>query len=111
MNKEKPPMNHDLLEQLNRRLTEHHESLRGRIDDLAQEMRAQHRMVIERIDAHEDYHRREEHRWGLPALARRHLLRLAAGAFALGALLWPDTGGNAAHWIQWLHRLLQINIQ
>jgi len=50
--------------------------------------------VLARIDAHEDYHRRNEHRWGLVKLAGRYPFRLAAltGIFLLAfGTLRPDS--------------------
>lgn len=88
-------MNDQLLEQLNRRIDDHHDDLCRRIEDLALKLEATHALVAARLEAHEDYHRRNEHRWGLIRLAGRHPFRLAVLAFFLAGALWTDAANLA----------------
>lgn len=67
------------------RLDERHEDLRERLDELRHDVATLTGALLARLDAHEEYHRRNEHRWGLVRLAARHPFRLASAA-ALAAL-------------------------
>lgn len=86
------------IEQLEERLIDQHGELSRRIDEIRASQENLSAAVLARIDAHEDYHRQNEHRWGLIKLAARHPFRLAsiAGAIAASANLlndkidWPD---------------------
>lgn len=66
------------VRQLDERIAEQYADLRQRLDELrlAQEDFAS--AMLTRLDAHEDYHRRNEHRWGLLKLAGRYPFRFAA---------------------------------
>lgn len=80
----------DRLEsRLEARLDERHADLRERLDDLRADLAALTGALLARLDAHDEYHRANEHRWGLPRLAARHPLRLAsllaAASLALAA--------------------------
>jgi len=67
------------------RLDERHDDLRERLEALRHDVATLTGALLARLDAHEEYHRRNEHRWGLVRLAARHPFRLAvaAAAFAL----------------------------
>lgn len=69
------------------RLDERHTDLRERIDELRQDVASLTGALLARLDAHEEYHRRNEHRWGLLLLARRYPFRLAAAAVAAALTL------------------------
>ena len=55
-------MDNQLLAQMNQRMDEHYDYLRGQIDELADGVRSMQATLVARMDAHEDYHRRNEHR-------------------------------------------------
>ncbi len=81
------PITHILNERIDRlearfedRIDERHADLRERIDELRQDIAMLTGTLLARLDAHEEYHRRNEHRWGLVRLAARHPFRLAAAA-------------------------------
>lgn len=103
-------MDPQLLAQLDRRLDAQHRHVCARLEELAAAIRETHAAALSRLEAHEAYHRAEEHRWGLPRLAQRHPLRLAAGAFCAGAvalaLLSHPALAGFADWIRGLLRLV-----
>jgi hypothetical protein len=99
----KQPRDSLILEQLDRRMTERHEHLVERLAELATQMRALHEMQIARLDAHEAYHRANEHRWGLAVLAARHPFRLATLVLLLACAANPRAAGLAS----WLARLVE----
>ena len=100
-------MDAQLFEQLNRRLDERHAYLCERLDNLESAIRMMRQEAQGRIEAHLIYHAEGEHRWGLPALARRHPFRLALLALTTVGGLWAtqalQTGaaGQAAAWLRW----------
>lgn len=92
-------MNDQLLAQLDRRIDEHHQCLLQRLDDLADSLAATHAALSVRLDAHEAYHARNEHRWGLVKLAGRHPFRLAFLTF-LAACVLINSFAEPAPWLQ-----------
>lgn len=78
-------MNQDMLaelmraqiEQLDGRMRERQEALGEKIEELRFAFETQSGAVFARLDAHEDYHRRNEHRWGLIRLAGLYPFRFA----------------------------------
>lgn len=95
------------IEQLEERLTDQHRDLNRRIDELRQSHENLAAAVLARIDAHEEYHWRNEHRWGLVKLAARHPFRLAAlaGAAAASASLFGENS-QLGEFLSRLARLL-----
>lgn len=94
---------HEILEALRLHLDERHQHICQRLDDLDETVRTLYGALVARMDEHDAYHRRNEHRWGVIRLAQRHPWRLAALAFLIGGAmlqLSPDT------LVTWLHRLL-----
>lgn len=96
-------MDNQLLTQLDQRITEHHEHLCQRLDDLAGAIRATHVALAARLEAHELYHQRNEHKWGLVKLAQRHPFRLALLVFALAWSLLASSAESA----QWIEQALR----
>ncbi|GEM_PF-6288341 len=90
------------IEQLESRLAEDYLDLRERLDDLRHHLESLTGAVLARLEAHEDYHRRNEHRWGLYRLAARHPFRFAALAGA-AAVVAASLG---AGWADLVLRLL-----
>jgi hypothetical protein len=89
-------MSDDLIRQLNLRIEEQQHYLCERLDLLQESIQAIHTALAERLDAHEAYHRANEHRWGLIRLAQRHPFRLALLAAILagaGAVALPESLG------------------
>lgn len=78
---------HELIDSLRLHLDERHQHICQRLDDLDESMRTLYGALVSRMDEHDAYHRRNEHRWGLIRLAQRHPWRLAALAFAIGGIL------------------------
>lgn len=64
-------------------MNDQHADLRERIEEIRYQQESATNAIFARLDAHEDYHRRGEHRWGLMKLAGRYPFRLAAAATAL----------------------------
>lgn len=56
---------------------ERHRELRERIDNLHYVYETLAGIVLARMDAHEEYHRDNEHHWGLVRLAGRYPFRFA----------------------------------
>jgi hypothetical protein len=79
-------MDDQILQAIHRRIDEHHAYLSDRLDALQEAMNAHHEALVRRVDNHEAYHRRNEHRFGPGRLAERHPLRLASLAFIAGGL-------------------------
>jgi len=65
------------------RMSDHHADLRERIEEIRYQQESATNAIFARLDAHEDYHRRGEHRWGLIKLAARYPFRLATAATAV----------------------------
>jgi hypothetical protein len=83
------PITHLLNERIDRlearldaRVDERHADLRERLDGLRQDVATLTGALLARLDAHDEYHRRNEHRWGLVRLAARYPFRLAGLAGA-----------------------------
>ena len=104
-------MHEQILQALNQRIDEHYAQLSERLHGLDETMQALYAAVLTRMDAHEDYHRRNEHRFGLLRLAERHPLRLATAAFLTGGILLA-TAPESLRWLlgmaggllrQWTH--------
>ena len=77
----------DQAAQLEERMGGQHAYLRHRIDEIMLAQQEICAVMLARLDAHEEYHRRNEHRWGLIKLAARYPFRFAAlavGAVAVG---------------------------
>lgn len=66
------------VSQLEERMVERHRELREKIDELRADQEDWAGAVLARLDAHEEYHQSNEHRWGLFKLAGRHPFRLSA---------------------------------
>ena len=84
--------------QIEARTDERYDYLCQRIEEVKyahDELRA---AVLARIDAHEDHHRRHEHRWGVIKLAGRYPFRFAALA-GTTALLLASVGGRGVEWV------------
>lgn len=95
----------DRLEtRLEKRLDERHDNLREGLDELRQDVATLTGALLARLDAHEEYHRRNEHRWGLVRLAARHPFRLAAAA-ALAALSLSAVPGARDFLFRWIKTL------
>lgn len=99
-------MDDQLLAQLDRRIDEHHQCLLQRLDDLADLVASTHAALSARLDAHEIYHARNEHRWGLVKLAGRHPFRLAFLTFAFSCAMMASTSTA-----QWAGELIQKMIK
>lgn len=97
----------ELLEALRHHLDERHQHLCQRLDDLDETMRMLYGALVARIDDHDAYHRRNEHRWGLIRLAQRHPWRLAALAFACGGAIITLNPGSFHFFAGCFHRLLE----
>lgn len=82
-------MDETLWREFNRRLDEQYDHVVMRLDELSERLELLQTQTAARLDAHEDYHRRYEHRWGLMRLAERYPFRLALGAALLTLLLAP----------------------
>lgn len=76
--------------QLEERLSAQNREIHRRLEELQLSHEALAAAVLARLDAHEEYHGRNEHRWGMLKLARRYPFRLAAIAGALAV------AGNSA---------------
>jgi hypothetical protein len=101
-------MDEQTLNQLDRRIDEHHQYLCERLHELTEAVRTLHAMLLARFDEHERYHQSAEHRWGLIKLAERHPFRLASLAFTAAALL-SLTRPETAHWLaQWVQRVATL---
>lgn len=98
-------MDEQLLAQLNRRIEEHHQGLCDRLDRMGDALQTIYALLVARMEAHEAYHQRHEHRWGLVKLAGRYPFRLAALAFAGAWALLAGAGGSA-QWVGDLARRL-----
>lgn len=94
-------MDNQLLAQMNQRMDEHYTCLCGQIDELTEVARTMQATLVARMDAHEDYHRKNEHRWGLIRLAGRYPFRLAGLTFLMGWVLLA----SAPESFNWLGRL------
>ena len=81
--------------QIEARIAELQEDLARRIEEMRAEQERFAGAVLARLDSHEEYHRANEHRWGLVKLAGRHPFRLAALA-AAGATALAAMGEGAA---------------
>lgn len=101
-------MDNQTLMQLNRRIEEHHQGLCGRLDDLTGAIQTIHAVLLARMDAHEDYHARFEHRWGLIKLAERYPFRLAVLTFAMAWALLASSPGSARWLGELAHRLFKV---
>lgn len=101
-------MNDQLLAQLDQRISEHHEHLCQRLDDLTGAIRASQVAMASRLEAHEAYHQRNEHRWGLLKLAERHPFRLAILVFALAWSLLASSAESAQWMEQTLRKMLTL---
>ncbi|MBI3736915.1 hypothetical protein HY256_10430, partial [Candidatus Sumerlaeota bacterium] len=66
------------VRQLEDRIEAQYADLRERIEDLRRAGDDLAAAMLARIDAHEEYHRANEHRWGLVKLAGRYPFRFAA---------------------------------
>jgi hypothetical protein len=102
-------MDDQILHALHQRIDEHHAYLSDRLDALQATMEAFYEALAERLEAHEAYHRANEHRFGLLRLAERHPLRLAAATFLGGGLLLA-TAPESLRWMTaaagyWLRQL------
>lgn len=75
------------LNRIEERLDTQYGDLRERIEDIRHEQKALAGAMLARLDGHEEYHRRNEHRWGLSRLAARHPFRFAALACTLAMAL------------------------
>lgn len=91
-------MDEQLLTQLDRRIEEHHQCLCQRLDDLAEVLQATHGALTARMDAHEAYHHRNEHKWGALKLAQKYPFRLAALTF-LAAWMLLGSIAEASPWL------------
>lgn len=91
-------MNEQLLQAINQRIDEHHAFLSDRLDALQGTMESLHATLAARIEAHEAYHRRNEHRFGMIRLAERHPIRLATLMFVAGGAALATAPGS----IRWL---------
>lgn len=92
----------ELLNALRQHLDERHQHLCQRLDDLDETVRTLYGALLARLDEHDAYHRRNEHRWGLIRLARRHPWRLAALAFAIGGALLRLSPALILNWLRHL---------
>lgn len=98
---------HELLDALRSHLDERHQYLCQRLDDLDDGMRLLYGALVSRLDEHDAYHRRNEHRWGLVRLAQRHPWRLAAMAFLCGGVVIAANPASI-HFFTWcLKRLIE----
>lgn len=97
-------MDDQTLEQLNRRIDEHHAYLRERLDELAGAVRAVHEALLARLTAHDAYHQQSEHKWGAIKLAGRYPFRLAALVFAVAGAM--ATAPESSRWLGALARQL-----
>ncbi len=89
------------------RIDERHADLRERIGELRQDIAMLTGTLLARLDAHEEYHRRNEHRWGLVRLAARHPFRLAT-AIAVFALMLPTAPGFRQSALQFLREISSL---
>ena len=97
------------VNQLEARINEQHAALRERIEAVQYEQVGLAAAVLARIDAHEDYHRRNEHRWGALKLAGRYPFRFAALARTIsivGSSLLPGISGWILRHIPWVAGLM-----
>lgn len=97
------------IEQLEERMAEQNRELGRRIEDLQAAQENLAAAVLARIDAHEDYHRQNEHRWGLVKLAARHPFRFAAlagMATVTASAVWTDSSARLAEFLAHLTKLL-----
>lgn len=92
----------ELLNALRQHLDERHQHLCQRLDDLDETVRTLYGALLARLDEHDAYHRRNEHRWGLIRLAQRHPWRLAALAFAIGGALLRLSPALILNWLRHL---------
>lgn len=90
------------FEQLDRRLDDHHASLRERIERAESATQELTSAIFARLDAHEEYHRANEHRWGLFALILRYPLRSAMTLVVFLAALGPLTPDAAERLIRFI---------
>jgi hypothetical protein len=91
-------MDDQILQAIHRRIDEHHAYLSDRLDALQDGINAHHAALVRRMDNHEAYHRRNEHRFGPGRLAERHPLRLAVLAFIVGGLFLA-TAPDSLRWL------------
>lgn len=87
------------LSRLEVRLDRDRDDLRRLVESLRRDQADLAGAVLARIDAHEEYHCANEHRWGLAKLAGRHPFRFAglvAGAVAAGGFLRPEAAQRLA---------------
>ena len=92
------------VDQLEDRNREQYNDLRERIDEVRYAQDALAGTMLARLDAHEEYHRRNEHRWGFVKLAGRYPFRFAvlAAVFAIAMnTLLPNTNAWIAHLFHW----------
>ncbi len=64
--------------------------------------------LVSRLDEHEAYHLRNEHRWGLIRLAQRHPWRLATVAFLIGGAPLRFSPGSFAGVANWFRRMVEL---
>lgn len=100
-------MDNQLLVQLDRRMADQYEHLCLRLDDFESHLSDVQRVHAARMDAHEEYHRAQEHRWGGIALAGRYPFRLAL-LVGMGGWLLAGGGGHGDVLRVWLHGLMSI---
>lgn len=98
-------MDDQVLTQLNRMIDEHHRLLCERLDDLAETIQSVHAALVARLEAHETYHQRCEHKWGVYKLVERYPLRFIGLSF-LGAIVLTSIKPESEHWLSELARYL-----
>ncbi len=104
-------IDHNWLGELRRHLDERHGHLCQRLDDLEGGLRVVCDQLTGRLEAHEAYHRANEHRWGLVRLAQRHPWRLATLMFLAGAGACTLAPERLAELGQLTRRLLELTMR
>lgn len=80
------------------------EHIYERLADIETQLMELRSLLIARMDAHERYHRENEHRWGLIGWCHRYPFRMLALAAASATVLLSDVRRPV---IQWLVELLR----
>lgn len=85
----------DRLDELAESSRERYLDLKSRIENVQYVCETIAGVVLARMDAHEEYHRENEHKWGLVRLAGRHPFRFAilvTGALTMFGAAGADSG-------------------
>jgi len=92
-----PPINEE--EEFRGRISVKVEHIYERLADIEAQIADLRSLVVARLDAHERYHRENEHRWGVIAWCHRYPFRLVAVVASLAVALIADLRNPLIGWL------------